>query len=559
MYTGVVASAGDENIQYGVKAVRQLKRVKNSELLARDPTQRMRHKQAVVFEYFRREVDPIIESCVTFLLCSKPVDTSGALLQFLNNRLSGGSGPFKLPEKTQKTTKEHKIYLAHHIGPIVTRLVAELSKVRPKNVVSFMRDEVAKIVEEEKANPAPSSANAGTKSPRGSNNQQHKQLEWSTGGTLHSPGDKRPSTAEGIVSPRSPSKSSNNQSTADVAYHEVRPARPGSAPPGGIHQFSELGAKEVQIAVLGIAGAGKTSFINTLQGQSGVKVRPTMGFRPVTMMLGNELKIRFYDLGGGKRLRDIWEQYYHDVHGFVFLVDSSSNATDLCEAADVFSRVKSHDYLRGKPGLVLANKQDMKGAESAEVITNILNCSNDENIQVKESYCFHSVEDGEENVFQVADPRVESALLSLLHAIRADYGAIDDRVRMDTAKKDVEEAKKRLQRERAVLRNKIACAFPDQVDLSVPGVDVSTANPNDNFGEVDGLKFLAGEVGVEVDKLDPIAREVAALIGYQRLPLQMVGALNVPVSKKKTPMEWREIKELIISLRVELGLPPTVV
>lgn len=44
------------------------------------------------------------------------------------------------------------------------------------------------------------------------------------------------------------------------------------------------------------------------------------------------------------------------------------------------------------------------------------------------------------------------------------------------------------------------------------------------------------------------------LIGYQRLAMQIIGALKSPINKKKTPMTWNEIKILIIEIRLELGL-----
>lgn len=44
------------------------------------------------------------------------------------------------------------------------------------------------------------------------------------------------------------------------------------------------------------------------------------------------------------------------------------------------------------------------------------------------------------------------------------------------------------------------------------------------------------------------------LLGYQRLALQMIGAFNSPISKKKLPMTWDEITSLINEIREELGL-----
>ena len=44
------------------------------------------------------------------------------------------------------------------------------------------------------------------------------------------------------------------------------------------------------------------------------------------------------------------------------------------------------------------------------------------------------------------------------------------------------------------------------------------------------------------------------LVGFQRLAMQIIGALKSPINKKKTPMEWNEINEILYELRLELGL-----
>ena len=36
--------------------------------------------------------------------------------------------------------------------------------------------------------------------------------------------------------------------------------------------------------------------------------------------------------------------------------------------------------------------------------------------------------------------------------------------------------------------------------------------------------------------------------------MQIIGALKSPINKKKTPMEWNEITEILYELRLELGL-----
>lgn len=51
-----------------------------------------------------------------------------------------------------------------------------------------------------------------------------------------------------------------------------------------------------------------------------------------------------------------------------------------------------------------------------------------------------------------------------------------------------------------------------------------------------------------------VAVEIIGLVGYQRLSMQIIGALKSPINKKKPPMSWLDIKGLILELRSELGL-----
>ena len=47
---------------------------------------------------------------------------------------------------------------------------------------------------------------------------------------------------------------------------------------------------------------------------------------------------------------------------------------------------------------------------------------------------------------------------------------------------------------------------------------------------IEQLKILAGEIGVDRAQLDPAAVELIAMVGYQRLAMQIVGALKSPIN-----------------------------
>lgn len=64
-------------------------------------------------------------------------------------------------------------------------------------------------------------------------------------------------------------------------------------------------AKGPQLAVillLGLDGAGKTTLLGTLQGEHDPKVRPSVGFKPTTMMLSDQLKVTSKAVGQGRGL-----------------------------------------------------------------------------------------------------------------------------------------------------------------------------------------------------------------------------------------------------------------
>ena len=72
--------------------------------------------------------------------------------------------------------------------------------------------------------------------------------------------------------------------------------------------------------------------------------------------------VTIYDLGGSRSFRGIWPKYYHEVHGFIFVVDSS-DPSRLSECSSVLQGMLDHQQVRGKPILLLANKSDMEHAQ----------------------------------------------------------------------------------------------------------------------------------------------------------------------------------------------------
>jgi len=113
--------------------------------------------------------------------------------------------------------------------------------------------------------------------------------------------------------------------------------------------------RNVTVLLLGLDGAGKTSFLYALKRQIYDPAIPTMGFDKDTLK-ERGCTVQLYDLGGGRTIRSIWKNFTAESHGFIFLVDAS-NQERLEEAKTVLTDTFDTGFLSGKPILFVANKQ----------------------------------------------------------------------------------------------------------------------------------------------------------------------------------------------------------
>lgn len=62
-------------------------------------------------------------------------------------------------------------------------------------------------------------------------------------------------------------------------------------------------------------------------------------------------RIVLYDLGGGRRIRSIWKNYYALVHGIMFVIDSTS-MDHIEQVQQLLEEVLSNEKVMGKPVLM---------------------------------------------------------------------------------------------------------------------------------------------------------------------------------------------------------------
>ncbi|XP_026787988.3 ADP-ribosylation factor-like protein 13B isoform X3 [Pangasianodon hypophthalmus] len=207
-------------------------------------------------------------------------------------------------------------------------------------------------------------------------------------------------------------------------------------------------ARKVTLVMVGLDNAGKTATVRGIQGESPLDVAPTVGFSKVDLKQG-KFEVTIFDLGGGKRIRGIWKNYYSESYGVVFVVDSS-DVQRIQETRDTMAEVLRHPRIAGKPVLVLANKQDQDGAMAEADIIESLSLEK----LVNENKCLCQIEPCSAvlGYGKKIDKSIKNGLNWLLSNIAKDYEAITERVQRDTAEQRVQEEQDKKERAERVKR-----------------------------------------------------------------------------------------------------------
>eukprot|EP00993_Chasmostoma_nieuportense_P001440 NODE_2321_length_1211_cov_37.313653_g2207_i0.p1 GENE.NODE_2321_length_1211_cov_37.313653_g2207_i0~~NODE_2321_length_1211_cov_37.313653_g2207_i0.p1 ORF type:complete len:308 (+),score=70.94 NODE_2321_length_1211_cov_37.313653_g2207_i0:187-1110(+) len=124
-------------------------------------------------------------------------------------------------------------------------------------------------------------------------------------------------------------------------------------------KFQLIGVRpKATIVVLGLDGAGKTSIVSVLRGDT-----ETYTHSPITTFECPQLELVVVDV---PTTHD-WHQYCHAAHGIIYVVDSSLVAR-YEEAMQRLWGVLGDHRAEGKPLLVLANKQDSPEAHPTPAV-----------------------------------------------------------------------------------------------------------------------------------------------------------------------------------------------
>ncbi|XP_075450142.1 ADP-ribosylation factor-like protein 13B isoform X2 [Ascaphus truei] len=206
--------------------------------------------------------------------------------------------------------------------------------------------------------------------------------------------------------------------------------------------------RKVTLLMVGLDNAGKTATVKGIQGESPEDVAPTVGFSKADVKQG-KFDVTMFDLGGGKRIRGIWKNYYAESYGVVFVVDSS-DVDRMEETKETMAEVLRHPRISGKPVLVLANKQDREGALSEADIIEFLSL---EKI-VNENKCLCQIEPcsavmGRGKKF---DKSIRNGLNWLIRVIAKDFEVLHERVQKETGEQKAQEEQEKRERAERVRR-----------------------------------------------------------------------------------------------------------
>uniref|UniRef100_A0A0B7AKS9 ADP-ribosylation factor-like protein 3 n=1 Tax=Arion vulgaris TaxID=1028688 RepID=A0A0B7AKS9_9EUPU len=128
---------------------------------------------------------------------------------------------------------------------------------------------------------------------------------------------------------------------------------------------------ELRILLLGLDNAGKTTLLKVLASEDITHITPTQGFN-IKSVQSKGFKLNVWDIGGQRRIRPYWKNYFENTDLLIYVIDSSDRKR-FEETGDELTELLDEDKLAGVPVLIFANKQDLLTAAKASEIAEGLN------------------------------------------------------------------------------------------------------------------------------------------------------------------------------------------
>ena len=133
-------------------------------------------------------------------------------------------------------------------------------------------------------------------------------------------------------------------------------------------------SKQSKCLVVGLDNSGKSTIINALKPDTkkATEMVATVGFLVEKFKYGN-VNFTMFDMSGQGRYRNLWEHYYAECEGIIFVIDSAEPVR-MCVVKDELDTLLAHkDIAKSQaPILFFANKSDLNKALTPAQISEAL-------------------------------------------------------------------------------------------------------------------------------------------------------------------------------------------
>jgi small GTP-binding protein len=210
-------------------------------------------------------------------------------------------------------------------------------------------------------------------------------------------------------------------------------------------------ASPIVLGIFGLDGAGKTCLLRAISGEFDFDCVPTIGLGQKTLLYDND-EVTFYDLGGNCKFRSVWQRFFAELWGFIWVIDSS-NSERFEESMEVLESVRNHKMMASKPFVVLANKQDREGALKTAELREA--CKFSEDVKIFETVMI-------EEVNGKCNAELTTAISALIDQIFAMYAKIEAQVKTQMAEQKEIDQRERAEKERRIQeRRELDAASPE--------------------------------------------------------------------------------------------------
>lgn len=180
--------------------------------------------------------------------------------------------------------------------------------------------------------------------------------------------------------------------------------------------------EERKLIIVGVDNAGKSTTLEQLKksftgkGMDLDKIPPTIGLNIGRFQVNGVIAI-CWDVGGQLGLRQLWSNYFEEVDGIIFVMDSSDQSR-FAESATALETALSHGSLKCKPLLFLANKHDIPASKSIGELTSIFKLGEVTGRPVRALSCSARKNEGlEDGIKWIVDEAVKFNQLKLVQKV----------------------------------------------------------------------------------------------------------------------------------------------